>query len=162
MATVDTSPASPRPQTGFRLSLLTFSWILEIIAVGITGYMTYAKLFGAPLPCTNEGIVNCAVVESSAWSWILGIPTATWGLFAHVIIISLLLLATFHPFFKQNGVLLIFGVALFAALYHSYLIYISFFVLRAVCPWCLGAATCMYLQLITTGLRLRQQWAAGG
>jgi uncharacterized membrane protein len=152
VATVDTTPA---PRTGFRFSLLTLSWIIEIIGTGITGYMTYAKLFGQVLPCTNEGFVNCTVVESSAWAWIIGIPTAAWGLFSHVIIITLLLLAMRNAFMKQNGVLLVFGVTLFAALYHTYLTYVSVTILRALCPWCLAAATCMYLQLIVTGIRMR-------
>jgi uncharacterized membrane protein len=160
VATLETTP-SPAPRVGARFSLLGLAWLIEIVALGITGYMTYTKLFGEALPCAANSVFNCAVAENSAWAWIIGIPTSAWGLFAHIIIVALLLLAMRVAFFQRYGVLLVFGVALFGALYHTYLIYIQVAVLRALCSWCLAAATCMYLQLIVTGFRLRNTLKTG-
>jgi uncharacterized membrane protein len=155
-----TTGDAPRSTGGFRISLKLISAILVVIALGITGYMTWAKIANVPLECTNEGFINCAVVENSAWAYIVGVPTATWGMLAHLMIGSVLLLEGRQEFFTRYGVFLIFGIALFAVMYHSYLIYISVAVLRALCPWCLAAATTMLLQLITTSLRLRNALAS--
>ena len=155
-----TTGDAPRSTGGFRISLKLISVILVLIAIGITGYMTWAKIANVPLECNNEGFINCAVVENSAWAYIGVIPTATWGLFAHLMIGSVLLLEGRQNFFTRYGVFMAFGIALFAVMYHSYLIYISVAVLKALCPWCLAAATTMLLQLITTSLRMRNALAA--
>jgi uncharacterized membrane protein len=140
--------------------LWTISLILALVAIGVTGYMTYNKLAGQTLPCTNEGLINCAVVENSAWASILGVPTATWGLMAHLGILSVLLMSLRVPFFQQNGILMLFGIALFGTLYHAYLLYVSFTILQALCPWCIAAAIIMVCQLIVTGIRLRRSMYA--
>jgi uncharacterized membrane protein len=154
------STSDTTPQTGgIRQPLLWISALLVIIGLVITGYMTWTKIANVPLECTNEGFINCAVVENSAWAYILTIPTSAWGMSAHVMIGTVLLLARRQPFFQQYGIYIIFGIAVFAAMYHSYLIYVSVAILRALCPWCLAAATTMFLQLITTSLRLRNALA---
>lgn len=151
---------TPRSTGGFRISLKLISAILVVIALGITGYMTWTKIANVPLECTNEGFINCAVVENSAWAYILGVPTATWGLLAHLMIGLVLLLEGRQEFFGRYGVFIIFGIALFGVMYHAYLIYVSVALLRALCPWCLAAGTVMLLQLIVTSLRMRNALSA--
>jgi uncharacterized membrane protein len=159
-ATQATSVEAPTRDAKERL-LWTISFILVLIAVAITGYMTYNKLAGQTLPCTNEGYINCAVVESSAWASILGVPTATWGLVAHLGIGAVLLLSLRQSFFQNYGILIVFGIALFGVLYHGYLLYVSFSVLRAFCTWCVAAAAVMLAQLVVTGIRLRRSVREG-
>lgn len=140
--------------------LRRISLLLAVAGILITGYMTYNKLSGQVLPCTNEGIVNCSVVENSAWAYVLGVPTATWGLLAHLAIAAILLLDQRVAFLREYSVIILFGIVLFGMLYHTYLIYVSLTILRAICPWCMAAATIMLLQLIVTGIRLRRTLAA--
>ena len=136
--------------------LRSLSLLLVGVGLAVTGYMTYNKLSGQTLPCTNEGLINCAVVENSAWASVLGVPTATWGLLAHLTIGALLLFDRRVGFLREYGLLMLFGLTLFGTLYHSYLIYVSFSILQALCPWCLAAAAVMLAQLIVTGIRLRR------
>lgn len=150
-----TTGDAPQSTGGMRISLKLVSAILVLIAIGITGYMTWTKIANVPLECTNEGFINCAVVENSAWAYILGIPTATWGLAAHLLIGLVLLLEGRQEFFGRYGAFIIFGIALFGVMYHAYLIYVSVALLRALCPWCLAAGTVMLIQLIATSLRMR-------
>ncbi len=154
-----TSGDTPGMTGGFRITLKWVSVLLVIVALGITGYMSWTKIANVPLECTNEGFINCAVVENSAWAYILGVPTAMWGFVAHLMIGGTLLLDGRQAFFTRYGVYIVFGIALFGVMYHAYLIYVSVAVLRALCPWCLAAGTVMLFQLITTSLRLRNSLA---
>ncbi|MCC6615247.1 MAG: vitamin K epoxide reductase family protein [Anaerolineae bacterium] len=140
--------------------LRRISLLLAVVGILITGYMTYNKLSGQVLPCTNEGIVNCSVVENSAWAYVLGVPTATWGLLAHLTILAILLFDQRIAFLRDYSVILLFGIVLFGMLYHTYLIYVSLTILQAICPWCMAAAAIMLLQLIVTGIRLRRTLSA--
>ncbi len=160
MSTLDAShaPSSAEIQPVDRRGQLlrTLSLLLVVVGLAITGYMTYNKLSGQTLPCTNEGLINCAVVENSAWASVLGVPTATWGLLAHLTIGALLLFDRRIGFLREYGLLALFGLTLFGTLYHSYLLYVSFTILEALCPWCMAAAAVMLCQLIITGVRLRR------
>ncbi|MCA9903628.1 MAG: vitamin K epoxide reductase family protein [Anaerolineae bacterium] len=140
--------------------LRRISLLLAVVGILITGYMTYNKLSGQVLPCTNEGIINCSVVENSAWAYVLGVPTAAWGLLAHLTIAAILLFDNRIGFLRDYSVILLFGLVLFGVLYHTYLVYVSLTILQALCPWCLAAATVMICQLIVTGIRLRRALAA--
>ena len=151
-ASVTSEPSQPRPRVRIRRIQST----IVILALIVTGYMTYIKLVGVPLQCVETGVINCSVVENSAWARVMGIPTAMLGFIAHLIILAILVLETRVKFFKDNGVLLLFGVTLFSIIYHSYLIYVSVFILKAICPWCITAASLMLLQLICSSIRLRR------
>jgi uncharacterized membrane protein len=150
------SNVTPAARTGFRITSNTITLALCVIAFFITGYLTYTKWAAVQTECPATGIINCEIVLNSAWSSILGIPTSLYGFVAHVIIAGIVILSMRNvEFFVNNKALLLFGFTLFFAIYHSYLIYVSFFILRALCPWCLAAATIMYIHLIMSGLRLR-------
>jgi uncharacterized membrane protein len=160
MATRSNTQVQTPPATGVRFRFYHASLLLLVAGLLVTGYMSYAKLAEQPLVCADTGIIDCATVESSAWAYFMGIPTAIWGFSAHVLIGILLLLETRLDFFKQNAPLLLFGVTLFGVIYHSYLIYISLFVLVAICPWCVTAASIMLGQFIITIARIRVALAA--
>jgi uncharacterized membrane protein len=140
----------------FRFTLYHLSLLLVVAGLLVTGYMSYTKLAGQPLACAETGMINCSLVENSAWARVLGIPTALIGFTAHVIIGATLLLEKRVDFFRNNAVFILFGFVVFCILYHSYLIYVSVFILKALCPWCLTAASIMLGQLITTTVRMRR------
>lgn len=160
MASTVTSASADSTKRGFRFTLWHFSLLLVVIGLLITGYMSYNKLAGQALVCSETGLINCAKVENSAWARIGGIPTALFGFTAHVLIGTVLLLQKRVPFLQENGMLILFGMTLFFIIYHSYLIYVSVFILEALCPYCLAAATTMYTQFITTSIRLKRSLAA--
>lgn len=155
-------PTSDTPAAaGPRFTLRHFSALLIVIGLLITGYMTYNKLVDQPMMCIENSIFNCAKVENSAWAHVGPIPTAMLGLIAHTLLGTVLFLEWRGvSFFKENGSLLMFGMTLFFIFYHSYLIYISVFVIQALCMWCLAAATTMFIQFFTTVVRMRRQLPA--
>ena len=151
--TVETSPAHD--------ILHTLSVILVIVGLAISGYLSYVKLTEVPMICVaNSQTFNCEVVQNSAYSRIGGVPIAWFGFATYVVLLVLLLLENHIEFLKQNGILVIFGITLFAWLYSMYLVYLQFFVLNALCPWCLAHEATITLLFIVVCLRLRKTLAA--
>lgn len=145
--TVETAPR--------RNTLRILSFIFVFVALAVSGYLTYAKLTSQTMICIeNTSIFNCSLVESSAYARILGVPTALWGFLTYCVILTLLILETRVAFLREYGLLLIFGINLFAFAYHCYLTLTAIFVIKALCPWCLTAHSMMTLLLIVTSIRL--------
>jgi uncharacterized membrane protein len=155
MSTVaDTSQTSvetaPRRNT-----LRILSFVFMTIGLCVAGYLTYAKLTSQSMICIeNSSIFNCSLVESSPYARVLGVPTALWGLAVYSVILALLILETRVAFLREYGLLILFGIVLFAFAYHCYLTLTAIFTIRSLCPWCLTAHTMVTLLLIVTGIRL--------
>ena len=144
-----------------RDTLRLLSLALVVIGLLISGYLSYVKLVEVPLVCVQgSDTFNCEVVQNSAYSRIAGIPVAWLGFATYAVLFVLLLLENRITFLKENGVILVFGITLFAWLYSMYLVYLQFFVLKALCPWCLGHETVMTLLFILSLLRLRNTMTA--
>ncbi len=116
---------------------------LAILGILIAGYLSYVELTDSEVLC--KGVGGCDVVQSSRYAEIAGIPVALIGLLGYSAILGLLLiervasnsrLAEFSP-------ILVFGLSLIGILYSAYLTYIEFFVIRAVCPYCVASAVVM-------------------
>ncbi len=160
MASTTDTNLSPAAGRGSRFTLWHAAIIIEIIALLVTGYLSYVKIANVSAVCVESGLINCEEVQSSAWSTLLGIPIAYLGFAAHVAIFAVLLLQRRVALFKQYGLLLLFGITLFGVIYHAYLIYTSIAVIKALCPWCIAAALLMLIQLILTLVRLQREPSA--
>lgn len=95
------------------------------------------------------GAGGCEAVQTSRYSEILGIPVAAFGLFAY----AGLLLSTIWK--GENAVLLGLFIALVGTLFSAYLTYLEFFVIRALCQWCVANAVIVASALLLAALRLR-------
>jgi uncharacterized membrane protein len=150
-----TKPRSDR-DTFYILSIA-----LVVLGLIISGYLSYVKLTEVPMVCVQgSDIFNCEVVQNSAYSRIAGIPIAWFGFAVYVALFILLSLQNRIPFLKENGILVVFGITLFAWLYSMYLVYLQFFVLQALCPWCLAHEAVMTVLFIVSCLRLRKSMMA--
>lgn len=159
MATTVASPSDASAQrTGRRITLWHVTIFFLVVAMLASGYLSYIKLFGGEIICIeNSSIFDCARVENSRWAWILGIPTAVVGFTWYTLIGAVLLGEKKIPVLKQNGVVIVFGMALFAFVYHTYLTYTAAFVIGALCPWCLTAHGAMTMVFLLTTARLIRQ-----
>jgi uncharacterized membrane protein len=147
------TPAQPHPA---RDMLRTLSIILVVIGIAVSGYLSYVKLTEVPMQCVAGGLFNCEVVQNSAYSRMFGIPIAWLGLGTYLVIGALMLLEKRVAFLREYGLMLTFGVVLFASLYSWYLVYLQFAVLQALCPWCLLHEANITVLFIITLLRLRR------
>jgi len=144
-----------------RTRLRVVSLALMIAGLIISGYLSYVKLTEVPMVCVqNSDGFNCEVVQNSAYSRIGSIPIAWFGFAVYIVLLGLLLLENRVSFLSENGIIVVFGITLFAWLYSMYLVYLQFFVLQALCPWCLAHEVVMTLLFIVACLRLRKSLTA--
>lgn len=116
--------------------------------VVISAYLTWIH-FNGGVPVCVGGAGGCEAVQTSRYSEILGIPVAAFGLFAY----AGLLLSTIWK--GENAVLLGLFIALVGTLFSAYLTYLEFFVIRALCQWCVANAVIVASALLLAALRLR-------
>jgi uncharacterized membrane protein len=160
MATTTETNLSAAEGRGSRFTLWHAAIVIEIIALLVTGYLSYVKIANVSAICVESGPINCEEVQSSAWSVLLGIPIAYLGFAAHVAIFAVLLLQRRVGLFKAYGLLILLGITLFGLIYHVYLVYTSIAVIKAICPWCIAAAILMLIQFILTIVRLQREPSA--
>lgn len=144
----------------FRVSLWQLSLILVLIGIGVSGYLTYVKATDEPMVCVENGPFRCDVVQNSAYAELFGVPIAYLGLAVYFLIGGLMLVQDRNEFFRENGMLLTFGVVLFAFIYSMYLVYVQGVILQSWCQWCLIHEANMTMLFVVTSLRLRNFLAA--
>ena len=130
------------------------SFVVLLLAIVVSGYLSYLKLSHEAAICIESGPFDCGVVLNSVYSEMGGIPIAWLGLGTNLIVITLLLLEPHVDFLRQYGTSLIFGVVLFAFLYSVYLVYVQAFRLLTFCPWCLTHEALITILFILSGRRL--------
>ena len=128
-------------QDGRNALVRRFQALLVVIGLVVAGYLSYLKLAEAPAVCVETGPFNCNVVLNSQYSELAGIPIAYLGFAVYVAIGAIQLLETRVAFLRQWGLLLMFGIGLFAWLFSMWLVYVQFALLEALCPWCLTHET---------------------
>jgi len=128
--------SAPTRITQDRLKL--FSIILIVIGILISGYLSYVKIVDVPTVCVKGGAFNCELVLNSIYSTLGGIPIAWLGLATNLIVLALIILENRIGFLQSYGAVIEFGIILFAFLFSIWLVYVQFFRLQALCPWCLS------------------------
>lgn len=137
------------------INLRHVSLVLVVIGLIVSGYLSYVKLTNVPMACAANSVFNCDVVQNSTYSRMFDIPIAWLGFATYIIIGILLLMQNRVAFLQEYGMLILFGIVLFAWVYSMYLVYLQFFVLRALCMWCLMHEANFTILFIVTTLRLR-------
>lgn len=148
--TVGESSLNTRADGRLRLAALAFT----LVGVGVSGYLTYLKLFNAVSICS--GIGDCEAVNTSRWSQVGGVPVALLGLLAYLAIAALLALESRVGFLREWGPAAVFAVALAGTLYSGYLTYIEVAVIHKICPFCVASAVAMTAVTVIAAARLRR------
>lgn len=142
-------------QTSSRLTARRASFVVVLLAILISGYLSYLKLDNTPAICIEGAAFDCGTVLNSVYSELAGIPIAWLGLAVNLIVLTLLLLEKRVAFVAEFGITLIFGLVLFAFLFSMYLIYVQAFLIQAFCPWCLMHEALITILFILSAWRLR-------
>jgi uncharacterized membrane protein len=135
-----------------------YRWSRPIIgAIAITGailtaYLTITKLTGGEVVCSAEATAatsSCGDVLNSPYATIFGLPLTLYGFFAYISMATfalgpLVIKLDGNKELKRNlenwtWLLLLAGGTAMAA-FSSYLMYVLFFKLQAVCYYCIGSA----------------------
>ena len=125
---------------------------LVIVGLLVSIYMTIYKVTSNDSMCLGSG--DCSTVNASIYSEVNGIPVAVIGILGYVAILGVLIYEKRTPFFKENGTLMIFGMALTGFLFTVWLIYVEVALLHALCPFCLTSQVSMTLIFIMSVIRL--------
>ena len=115
-------------------------------------YLWIYKISNNDKMCLGSG--DCATVNYSPYSEINGIPVALLGLFAYLAMLAILLLETTWKPAGKYGTYLVFGISLAGVLFSAYLTFIEFFVIHAVCPFCIISAVVITFIFIMAIIRL--------
>ncbi len=146
----DQAAASVSPR---RLTLRNVSLVLVVIGLFISGYLSYTHLTDTNIVCVESSVINCETVNGSIYGKLLGIPVAYLGFATDIFLLAILLLEPRVPVLQSYGVLIVFGVVLLGFIYHSFLTYVSFTRIGALCPWCLSHHAIMTILLVITSIR---------
>jgi uncharacterized membrane protein len=120
---------------------------LSLVAVAIASYLTVAHYTDpTALACPDTGIVNCALVTTSSWSVVLGVPLAVLGLVWALVMTGLTV-----PWAWRVAAVSVDRARLAAsgvgAVMVVYLVYVELFRIGAVCLWCTAmhlTAVCLF------------------
>jgi uncharacterized membrane protein len=147
-------------QRRMKVTLRGVSLVLVLIGLIISGYLSYVKLANTVVTCVGGEAFNCEFVQNSAYSKLAGIPIAYPGFLTYLALGAILLLQNRVALLQEYGVILVFGITLFAFLFSVWLVYAQAFLLQAFCVWCLSHEVTMTLLFIVSALRLRQTLSA--
>jgi uncharacterized membrane protein len=128
---------------------------LVIVGLLVSIYMTVYKLTSNNAMCLGSG--DCSTVNASRYSEVNGIPVAVIGVLGYLAILATHFFENRNNFFKQNGTLLIFGMALAGFIFTVWLIYVEVAILKALCPFCVTSQTAMTIIFILAVIRLIRQ-----
>jgi uncharacterized membrane protein len=121
---------------------------LALLGVAVTTYLTLGAWRSATPAFCAEGS-GCDLIQQSAWSTLLGLPMALWGLLLYAL---LALLAWRMPArlkrWRRLWFLAFVGVAI-----SVYLTAVGWWVVEAFCPWCLLSLAIISAVLIALFLR---------
>ena len=114
-------------------------FIMASLGLVLSGYLTYTAWAQKLAAFCTEG-AGCDVVLNSRWSTLFGVPTSLWGFLTYA-----LLAAVAWNRDAVNRWRWAWVISLFGLLYSLYLTSISFFELKAACPYCLASLALMAL-----------------
>ncbi len=134
----------------------TASIVLAVIGLVDAIYLTWIKLANAAASC--GGIGDCETVNNSRFAAVGVVPVALIGAAGYLLILLLLVIDRPGGEPKEAVRFALFGVTLAGTVYSAYLTYLEFFVLHAVCPFCVLSALVMVGLFGLSLVRLRL-WA---
>ncbi len=109
---------------------------LSLAAVAISSYLTVAHYTDpAALACPDTGIVNCALVTTSSWSVVLGVPLALIGLVWALAMTGLSVPWAWRAASPWVDAARLVASSAGAAMV-LYLVYVELFRIGAICLWC--------------------------
>jgi uncharacterized membrane protein len=121
--------------------------VFNLLGALVALYLWMFHLGLSKLACPIQG---CEVVQTSAYSSILGIPVATIGFFAFTALFALSLTSVLLETFRAER--LVFAIASLGLLAYVGFTYLELFVIKAICFWCvvsslmmLGAWICAWM-----------------
>ena len=119
---------------------------VALAGLGIATYLTVVHYAGGEPVCAIAH--GCAVVQTSEYSELAGVPVAVLGLLGYLGVLAALVRD------GEAGRTAAAFLSLAGLGFSAWLTYVEIGVLHAVCIWCVGSAVCMALLSALTVRRL--------
>jgi uncharacterized membrane protein len=113
------------------------AFALSIIGFGISMYLTIDHFTGVLPICSSKGFVNCTLVTTSKYSYILGVPVSLLGLLFFTAMVGI----NWPPLWRVRAPWVsVVRLALVASgiCFVLYLLAAELFSIKAICLWCTG------------------------
>ncbi len=121
---------------------------VALAGVAVAGYLTWAHFGDTSVVCVAGG--GCETVQESEYAEIAGVPVALLGLVAYSVVVGLI--AWDAPGARLGAAM----IAFVGVVFSLYLLALQFFVIDALCFWCLANDVVIAPALaVLTALRLR-------
>lgn len=117
--------------------------VLSIIGLLLSLYLTKNYYSGSELSYCITG-TECDVVKKSAYSKIFGLPVSALGIMGYAAIIAV----AFLSLSKRNKWNSLFVITTLGFAFSIYLTYLEFFVIKAICSYCIASALIISLILL--------------
>jgi uncharacterized membrane protein len=135
--------------------LIQITIALSILGLLVSIYMTIYKVTSNDNMCLGSG--DCSTVNASRYSEVNGIPVALIGVLGYAAILGIHWFEPKNDFFKSNGSMIFFGIALIGFLFTLWLVYVEVAILKALCPFCVTSQVTMTLIFILSIIRVVRQ-----
>jgi len=134
--------------------------LLALVGFFVALYLWLHQIgVGGELKCGTGG---CDTVQASRWARFLGIPVAAYGVVGYAAILAVALAALRPAALPRRGpTLLLAALATGGLLFTLYLTYLEFFVIHAICRWCVASAVIITAIWVVAVLSLKREWGVG-
>lgn len=132
--------------------------LLSLVGIGIAAYLTAVHYDNTPLICSANGVVDCARVLSSTYSFVPGtsipvaVPGIAWGILSAALAVVGLRLQPVPRWLRITQ----FALALSGMLAVMYLVYVEIVRLHTICAWCTGLHIVILIMFLITLFYLQE------
>ncbi len=126
--------------------LLYLILILTLLGAADSGYLLVQTVSGKAVICPNVpvgrfNLNQCNIVLTTSYAKFLGFPVALYGLIAYLLFAILVL----YELGRKSTMFILTALASFGLFVSAYMVYLQFFVIGALCFYCLVSAALMTL-----------------
>lgn len=125
---------------------------IAVIGLAIASYLTVTKLAGGSPICGP--LQGCETVDASAYSSILGIPTAAFGIaYSSTIFVAT---AAWWRMADRRFLLAAYALSLAGVVVEAFFVYLQVAVIHAVCVWCAAYGLTVVAGFVANIIALRR------
>ncbi len=133
---------------------LTLVIILAFLGIADAWYLTQSALSDVPLICDVNGMDGCNIVAQSPYSRLAGVPIALYGVFFFSLVFVLAALALWMP--RRTFVRALAALGVLGLIASVIFLGIQFFLIKAMCLYCIASALIAFLICVLTVMLARQ------